>query len=469
MSQSRNSTHDIWGARTPFTGSNQWPERVDHRITEEPDRWVQSACVLCSNGCGLDIGVKDGRIVGVRGRASDVVNRGRLGPKGLNGWEANRSADRLTSPLIRRGGALQAAGWDEAMELIASRTAEIRERYTASAIGFYTSGQLFLEEYYTLGVIGKAGLGTPHMDGNTRLCTATAAAALKETFGCDGQPGCYFDIDETDCIVMVGQHLAAHDTVLWMRVLDRRRGQRPPKLIVIDPRQSATAKEADLHLAPKVGSNVALLNGILHLIVENGWIDRAFIEGHTTGFEHLRKVLANYPPQRAAAISGVPAEQIEAAAKMIGEAPSLVSTCLQGVYQSNQATAAAVQVNNINLVRGMIGRPGCGVLQMNGQPTAQNTRETGADGDLPGFRNWANEEHVKELARLWNVEASTIPHWAPPTHALQIFRYCETGSIRMLWIQATNPAVSMPNLPRIRALLSNPDLFVVDWASRRPG
>src|SRR5436305_3261401 len=139
MAQSRNSTHDMWGARTPFTGSNQWPERVDHRITEQPDRWVQSACVLCSNGCGLDIGVKDGRIVGVRGRASDVVNRGRLGPKGLNGWEANHSVDRLTSPLIRRGGGLQVATWDEAMALIASRSAEIRDRYTASAIGFYTS------------------------------------------------------------------------------------------------------------------------------------------------------------------------------------------------------------------------------------------------------------------------------------------------------------------------------------------
>src|SRR3954469_11618561 len=461
MPQSRDSIQDIWGARTPFAGRNQWPERVDSRISEPPERWVQSACVLCSNGCGLDIGVKSGRIVGVRGRASDVVNRGRLGPKGLHGWEANHSPDRLTTPLIRRGGALRPAGWDEAMELIASRSAEIRDRYTASAIGFYTSGQLFLEEYYTLGVIGKAGLGTPHMDGNTRLCTATAAAALKETFGCDGQPGSYFDIDETDCIVMVGHNMAATDTVLWMRVLDRRRGQRPPKLIVIDPRESATAKEADLHLAPKVGSNVALLNGILHLIVENGWIDRAFIAAHTTGFEHLRKVLANYPPQRAAALSGVPAEQIEAAARMIGEAPSLVSTCLQGVYQSNQATAAAVQVNNINLVRGMIGRPGCGLLQMNGQPTAQNTRETGADGDLAGFRNWDNPDHVAELARIWNVDPATIPHWAPPTHALQIFRYCETGSIRMLWIQATNPAVSMPNLPRIRKLLSNPDLFVI--------
>jgi len=145
---------------------------------------------------------------------------------------------------------LQEASWDEAMSLIVKRTNEVRERFTPSAIGFYTSGQLFLEEYYTLGLIGKAGLGTPHMDGNTRLCTATAASALKETFGSDGQPGSYFDIDETDCVVMVGHNMAATDTVLWMLVLDRRRGPNPPKLIIIDPRKTATAKEADIHLAP---------------------------------------------------------------------------------------------------------------------------------------------------------------------------------------------------------------------------
>jgi ferredoxin-nitrate reductase len=461
MPESRNSIQNIWGERTPFRGRDQWPERVDYRITEEPDLWVKSACVLCSNGCGLDVGTKGGRIVGVRGRGSDVVNRGRLGPKGLNGWEANHSPDRLTYPLIRKGGKLEKATWDEAMKLIVARSQELRDRYTASSIGFYTTGQLFLEEYYTLGIIGKAGLGTPHMDGNTRLCTATAAAALKETFGSDGQPGSYFDIDETDCIVLVGHNMASTDTVLWMRVLDRRRGPNPPRLIVIDPRATATAKEADVHLSPRVGTNVALLNGILHLIVENGWIDREFIEAHTTGFEQLRKILAGYPPERAAEICGVPAEQLQAAARVIGEAKSLVCTCLQGVYQSNQATAAAVQVNNINLIRGMIGRAGCGLLQMNGQPTSQNTRETGADGDLPAFRNWDNPKHIEDLAQLWNVEAATIPHWAPPTHALQIFRYCETGSIRMLWIQATNPAVSMPNLPRIRKLLSNPDLFVI--------
>jgi anaerobic selenocysteine-containing dehydrogenase len=459
--ESRDSIADIWGERTPYAGEDRWPVRVDQRTTAEPERWVQSSCVLCSNGCGCDIGVRDGRIVGVRGRAEDVVNRGRLGPKGLHGWEANNSPDRLTQPLVRRNGKLQPASWDEAMQLIVDQAQRVKREYTAGAIGFYTSGQLFLEEYYTLGVIGKAGLGTPHMDGNTRLCTATAAAALKESFGSDGQPGSYFDIDVTDCIVMVGQNMSATDTVLWSRVLDRRRHAEPPKLVVIDPRNTVTAREADLHLAPRIGTNVAVLNGLLHLLIANGHVDRAFVDKHTIGFDDLAKLVAEYPPERVEEISRVPAADLRRAAEMIGTSRMLVSSCLQGVYQSNQATAAAVQVNNLNLVLGRIGRPGCGILQMNGQPTSQNTRETGADGDLPGFRNWENMAHIEDLARVWNVDPSIIPHWTPPTHSMQIFRYCETGSIRMLWIQATNPAVSLPNLARVRNILQQPELFVV--------
>lgn len=459
MNTTRDSITDIWGERTPYKDS--WPERVDELTQEEVTNWVQSACVLCSNGCGMDIGVKDGRIVGVRGRAVDIVNHGRLGPKGLHGWVANHSPDRLTRPLVRRNGKLEPATWDEAMDLIVRRSQEIIKEHTAGAIGFYTTGQIFLEEYYTLGVLGKAGLGTPHMDGNTRLCTATAAAALKETFGTDGQPGAYSDIDHTDAILITGHNPASQQTVLWMRILDRRRGPNPPKLIVIDPRKSFTAAEADVHLAPRVGTNVPVLNGLLNLLIQAGQIDQGYIDAHTVGFEELKKTVSCWTPERVEEISNVPAAQLRQAAQILGETPTLVSTVLQGVYQSMQATAAACQVNNLHLLRGLIGRAGCGILQMNGQPTAQNNRECGADGDLPGFRNWDNPEHVAELARLWNVEPDKIPHWSPPTHAMQIFRYAEQGSIKMLWINATNPAVSMPELARIRRILAKEDLFVI--------
>jgi ferredoxin-nitrate reductase len=459
MPETRHSIEDVWGPRTPYY--HDWPVRVDEQTSETPDRWIQSACVLCSNGCALDIGVKNGRIVGVRGRADDRINQGRLGPKGLHGWQANDNADRLRKPLIRRGDRFDEVSWDEAMELIVHRSKEIRDRHTSSAIGFYTSGQLFLEEYYTLAVIGKAGLGTPHMDGNTRLCTATAAAALKESFGTDGQPGSYTDLDTADTVFNIGHNMAEQQTVLWARVLDRRRGPRPPRLIIVDPRPIPSALEADVHLAPKPGTNIPVMNGLLHLMIEHGWIDRDYINAHTLGFDKLEQTVSKWTPDVVERVADVPISKLHAAAEILGTTRTLVSTVLQGVYQSMQATATACQVNNLHLIRGLIGRDGCGIYQMNGQPTAQNTRECGADGDLPGFRNWGNPRHIEELARLWNVSPDVIPHWAPPTHAMQIFRYCEQGSIKMLWVSATNPAVSLPDLPRIRKILDNEKLFLV--------
>jgi len=318
-----------------------------------------------------------------------------------------------------------------------------------------------LEEYYTLGVLGKAGLGTPHMDGNTRLCTATAAAALKVSFGSDGQPGSYSDIDTTDCVLHFGHNIASQQTVLWMRILDRIAGPNPPKVIVIDPRETYTAQKATVHLAPKPGTNIPVMNGLLNLIIEAGHINKAYIDAHTVGFEELKKIVSKWPPERVETVSGVPAAKLRQAAQILGTTKSLVSTVLQGVYQSMQGTAAAVQINNMHLIRGMIGTDGCGIYQMNGQPTAQNTRECGADGDLPGFRNWANKQHVQQLADLWNVELDKIPHWSPPTHAMQIWRFAEAGSIKMLWISGTNPAVSMPELQRIRKILQKEDLFVI--------
>src|SRR5918995_4626611 len=219
-----------------------------------------------------------------------------------------------------------------------------------------------------------------------------------------------------------------------MRMLDRLGGPHPPKLVVVDPRPTPAAQRADVHLAVKNGTNMALMNGLLHEIIANGWYDEEYIAAHTMGLEELRPAVEEYSPEKVAEICGVPASEIREAARIIGESERLLSTVLQGFYQSMQATAASCQVNNIHLLRGMIGKPGCGVLQMNGQPTAQNTRECGANGDLAGFPNYANPQHVQELA--------------------------EQGDISLLWISATNPAVSLPQLPRIRDILAKPDCFL---------
>ncbi len=335
------------------------PEAVQHR--------VRAASILHSDGDAMDIAVKDGRMVGVRGRIDDRVNRGRLGPKDLFGWQANGSPDRLTTPLIRQHGHLGECDWDTAMERIVALSRELLADRGPASLGFYTSGQLFLEEYYTLAVLVRAGIGTNHLDGNTRLCTATAGEALKESFGCDGQPGCYDDIDHADVIALFGHNIAETQPVQWMRVPDRLAGSDPPRLLCVDPRPTQVAHHAEVHLAPRLGTNVTLLNALLHEIIRTDRVDHDFVTAHTVGFEELLRRVERCTPEWAAGICDVPAALIGEAAELLGSADRLLSTVLQGVYQSHQATAAAVQVNNLHLIRGMLGRPGAGVLQMNGQ------------------------------------------------------------------------------------------------------
>ena len=434
---------------------------------EDVDRWVQSACVLCSNGCACDIAVKDGRMVGVRGRADDRVNHGRLGPKGLYGRGSGNGPGPphpAARPRERPAGRVRLGhghGPDRRGSPARCSTSSARSR-TASTPAASCSSRSTTPSR----VIGKAGLGTPHMDGNTRLCTATAAAAMKESFGSDGQPGCYDDIEACDALVPLRtQHGRDPDraVVAGSRPPGRtgptgaRRG-RPPAYT----RRRGRRGTGGVHLAPLPGTNQALMNALLHEVIEHGWVDRRLRRTHTrsgstSSPQPSRRTRPNAPPRSAASRPRTCGGQPSCSAPR----GRVLSTVLQGFYQSHQATAAACQVNNLHLLRGMIGRPGRGVLQMNGQPTAQNTRECGADGDLPGFRNWDNPEHIHELARLWNVDPLKIPHWAPPTHAMQIWRYAEQGSIRLLWISATNPAVSLPDLARIRDILARDDLFVV--------
>src|SRR3954469_7403391 len=454
---------DPWGERTPIPAGGDWPARVDEHLEPgaKPERWVQTASVLHSNGDAYDLAVQDGRIVGVRGRAEDRVNRGRLGPKALSGWQATQAPDRLTQPLLRVDGKLEPVDWDTAMNAIVERSRTLLQTKGPGSMGFYTTGQLFLEEYYTLAVIARAGIGTNHLDGNTRLCTATAGEALKESFGSDGQPASYTDVEHADTLALFGHNVAETQPVLWMRMLDRLDGPDRPRLVVVDPRETVPARRADVHLPVRPGTNLALMNALLHEIVEHGWIDTGYVEAHAVGLEDLLSAVGSCTPEWAAPICGVAPGLIREAALVLGTAERLLCTVLQGFYQSHQATASACQVNNLVILRGMLGRPGCGVLQMNGQPTAQNTRETGANGDLPGFRNFANDAHVEELARVWNVDPLQIPHYGPPTHAMEMVRFLEKGSMSFFWISATNPLVSLPELARIRDVLAGDDVFVV--------
>jgi anaerobic selenocysteine-containing dehydrogenase len=304
---------EAWGTRTAYGSGEDWPSRKDSFLEqgltpEQVDRWVQTASLLHSNGDAMDIAVKDGRIVGVRRRAGDRVNRGRLGPKDLFGWQANGSADRLTTPLVRRNGYLLETDWDDAMAAVAERTRAILDERGPSSIAFYTTGQLFLEEYYALALIARGGTGTNHLDGNTWLCTATVAAALKQSFGSHGQPGSYRDIDDADVICLYGHNMAETQTVLWARVLDRLSGPQPPRIVCVDPRRTAVAEHATVHVAARPGTNVMMMNALLRELIEHDQLDRDHVERHTVGLDELARTVAPYTPERASEICDVPVE-----------------------------------------------------------------------------------------------------------------------------------------------------------------
>jgi anaerobic selenocysteine-containing dehydrogenase len=426
------------------------------------DRWVPSVCGLCSIGCGIEIGVDQHHIVGVRGREDHPVSSGRLGPKGLNQHYANRHPNRARVPLIRDGGGeLREVTWNAAMSLMVEKFNHALATEGPDAIAIYNSGQLLLEEYYTLGKIARGGLGTANIDANTRLCTATTGSSLMENFGADGPPGCYADLDQTECIVLVGHNAAEQSTVLWMRILRAKARPNPPKVIVIDPRRTLTvATGADLHLALKPGTNLVLLNGLCHLLIRNGWIDRDFIERHTMKFDELRETVARYTPEMVERLCSVPVSALEQAAEWIGTSRSTVTTCLQGVYQSHQATASACAINNMHLLMGKIGKPGSAPFQFAGQPSSMNTRETGADGTYPGYRNWEDPNHMRDLGKRWKVAPELLGK--APVAAPEIFELCEKGFVQVLWIIGTNPAVSMMDRTTQLRTLSRVFLIVQD-------
>lgn len=431
-------------------------------IEGEPDRWVHSACVLCSNGCGLEIAVKDERIVGVRGDPRHPVSFGHLGPKGENGWRANGHPRRGTSPMIRRskGRPLEPTSWDEALAFFVSRFRDAWSRGHEN-LACYNSGQLTIEEFYALGKLWRGGLQSSNIDGNTRLCTATSATGLMSNFGSDGPVASYVDVDEAQLLCLYGHNVAEAQTVLWERMLSARQ-RNGARIIVVDSRRSPTVRQgADLHLQVKLGTNVAVMNGLVHLLIARGHVNRAFVDAHTVGYDKLAEVVRDYPPARVAEICGIGAAALEKAAEWIGTTPRMVSTVLQGFYQSVEATASSSLVNTVHLLTGAIGKRGAGPLLMAGQPSAMSNREAGADGSYPAYRNPHNPKHMRELAELWNIDPATF-HPEVPRDILTMLEVAERGEIEFMWVIGTNPLVSLPDQNRTRRILERLFLVVQD-------
>ena len=421
-----------------------------------PDQWVSTTCGYCSVGCGIEIGVKDGRAVASRPLASHPVNRGKLCPKGLSEHYILDAPNRLKRPLLRVKGKLVEVGWDDAIGTLVDRFRDVQNRNGKQSLGVVSTGQLLTEEFYALGKLVQLGFGTSNYDGNTTLCMSSAVAGYKLSFGSDGPPGAYEDMEKADVVLLIGANIAENHPILC-QYLDNN----PHKtLIVVDPRVSKTAMLADIHLPIKPRSDLALINGIAHILIRHDRIDREYIARHTTGFDELKTFLDAYPPERVSELTGLTVEQLYKTALLFGRAKAAFIGWTMGVNHSTKGSETVAAICNLSLLTGNIGRPGAGPFSITGQCNAMGTRETGFSSSMPGYRKFDDPADRAELAALWNIDEARLPLKRGLAYP-DIVEGAVGGKIRALWIIATNPLVSFPNQDVLRQALSNLDFLVV--------
>ena len=429
---------------------------------------TRSTCPYCGVGCGVVIESRGDAITGVRGDPDHPANRGRLCSKGatlhLTAAASIARGDRLLQPMRRpsRGAAPVAIGWDDALDDAADRIAAIARAHGPEAIGFYISGQLLTEDYAVFNKLARGVLGTPHIDSNSRLCMSSAVAGYKQTLGADAPPCCYEDLDHAECVFIAGSNTAWAHPILFRRLEDARARRPGMRIVVVDPRRTATAELADLHLAIQPGSDVLLFHGMLHLMLWEGWTDAGFIAAHTSGFDALKALVRDCTPDAVAHGCGIGRDDLLAAARGFATSAATLSLYCQGLNQSTAGTAKNAALIGLHLATGQIGRPGAGPFSLTGQPNAMGGREVGGMATLlGGHRDPANPAHRAEIAALWGVPA--LPE-RPGLTAVEMFEAAADGEIRALWIACTNPAQSLPDQATVRRALERCELVVVQEA-----
>lgn len=440
---------------------------ADYAFAEDPvlgftserrhaDHWVNSTCGYCSVGCGMQIGVKNGKAVSVRGNPDHPVNRGMLCPKGLAEHYAIDAEGRARYPLLRKQDQLTRVSWDEALTAIVSRFRAVQQKHGPESVGVISTGQLVTEEFYALGKLVQLGLRTRNYDGNTTLCMSTAVAGYKRSFGSDGPPGAYEDLELADLVLLIGANIAENHPILCSRL----EANKNRMLIVVDPRVTKTAMMADIYLPVKPRSDLALINAMLRIIVDEGLYDAEFVARHTTGFEELRASLEPYSLEFAAKVTGLEPRLIDRVARLYATAKSPFIGWTMGVNHSTKGTETVNAINNLALITGNIGRPGASPFSITGQCNAMGTREAGFASGLPGYRKFESEDDRNVLAAIWNIDPARIPSSRGLAYP-DIIEAAVAGKIRALWIIGTNPLVSFPNIDVLKHALSNLDFLVV--------
>ena len=433
---------------------------------------TRSTCPYCGVGCGVLIGTTgegaQARVIGVRGDPDHPANFGRLCAKGstlhLTATPLVRREQRLLRPAWRptREEALQPQDWDTTTRRLADQLLAIRAQHGPDAIGFYVSGQLLTEDYHAFNKLARGLVGTNDIDSNSRLCMSSAVVGYKQSLGADAPPTCYEDLERTDCLFIAGSNTAWAHPILFRRIEAARAARPDLKIIVVDPRRTETAEFADLHLALKPGSDVALFQGMLHACIWEGWVDAAFIEQHTAGFAPLKALVRGMTPSESARLTGLKEEQILQAAQWFAQSPSSLSLYCMGLNQSSSGAAKNTALINLHLATGQIGRAGAGPFSLTGQPNAMGGRESGGMATLlPGHRDPGNAAHREEVAALWGV--ASLPE-KPGRTAVEMFQAAARGEIKALWIACTNPAQSMPDQALVRAALQRCELVILQEA-----
>ncbi len=425
-----------------------------------PEQWVKTTCGYCSVGCGMLIGVRDGKAVSVRGDPDHPVNEGKLCPKGLSEHHTIAAEGRAQFPLVRSWRGFKRASWDDALDVFTSRVKAVQATHGPEAFAILSTGQLLSEELYALCKLARLGLRAAHYDGNTTLCMASAVSGYKRSFGSDGPPGCYDDLERADTIVLIGANIADNHPILAYRLF-KNRDQRPhSKLIVIDPRATKTAMLADQFVPIRPRTDVHLLNGVARILIEEDWIDHEYIAQCTVGFEALSKYLQRYDLAYTAKVTNLSEGAVYELARSIGQARSTFFGWTMGVNHSTQGTETVNAICNLAMLTGNVGRVGGAPFSITGQCNAMGSREQSFTSSLPGYRKFDSAEDRQELASLWGVDESEIP--TARGHAYpDIIKAVVDGQIKGLWVIATNPLVSYPDQGRLRKALAGLDFLVV--------
>lgn len=425
--------------RTPVTG---WNTEI------EPDRVVKTHCCFCGQQCGIQLKVHNNKVIGFEPWEDFPFNQGRLCPKGVKRYMQDEHPDRLKAPLIRKEGAgFVPVSWDEALDKVAGEIRRIQEKYGPDSFALLGGASLTNEKAYLMGKFARVAVKTANIDYNGRLCMVSAGVASKKVFGIDRGANPWSDIPKAQAILVAGANVAECAPITTNYLWQAR--ENGGKLIVMDPRMTPIARNADLYIPVRSGGDIGVFNGMLHIMIERGWIDREFIAQHTTGWEQVEEVVRKYTPEYASKIAGVPASMIVRAAEIWGPAPTSFLLHARGIEHHSKGVQNCMAAMNLVIATGRIGREGCGYAMITGQGNGQGGREQGQKCDqLPGARDIENPEHRKYIASVWGVPEESIPHKG--LSMVPMFEAIHAGKIKGLMAISCNPMVSLPNNSYIR-------------------